>query len=216
MPAAPQAVRATHVAGLSGTAGVSLAPPRFVGAATSVLEVDAAATEQRNDLRQQTLGTRIDRASGHVRAQPVGASSVDESPDNAVHTVLYPFGKGGFYAKEDKSNLTREHHRKKTLLSVAEPNHNAEELLWHEHQGQVKRSLHGESVRLAGADTVNAATPSVARAHTTMWEQANRGLRKHITSAEAFTTGVPKKMVGGKAYWCPASSTYRQRVTQRG
>ena len=37
-----------------------------------------------------------------------------------------------------------------------------------------------------------------------LWHQANRGLRKHITSAEAFTTGVRKKMVGGKAYWAEA------------
>lgn len=126
--AAPEPVRAVHVAGLSGVAGASLAPPRFLGAAVSVLEIDAAATEDRNSLQQLTIGDRVERATGRVVAQPVRSSTVEVSPDNAVHTVLYPRGEGGYMEKEDKSNCTREHHRKKTLLSVAEPHRAAEEV----------------------------------------------------------------------------------------
>ena len=126
--AAPAPVRAVHVSGLTGVAGASLSPPRFLGAAVSVLEIDAAATEDRNSLQQQTIGNRVERGTGRVVAQPVRSSTATTSPDNAVHTVLYPRGEGGYMDKDDKSNCTREHHRKKTLLSVAEPNRAAEEV----------------------------------------------------------------------------------------
>ena len=66
---------------------------------------------------------------------------------------------------------------------------------------QVKRSLHGETARLASEDVVQTATPAVVRDHTAQWERANPQYKKHVTSTEAFTGGVPKKMVGGKAYW---------------
>jgi len=75
-------------------------------------------------------------------------------------------------------------------------------MLWYEHQMQVKRSLHGESGRLADYNVVQHATPSIIREHATAWERANPSYEKHITSTESFTNGVPKKMVGGKAYWC--------------
>jgi hypothetical protein len=128
MSGVPPPVLATHVGGLSGASGVTLVPPRFIGAAVSVLELDAAATEDRNVLGQQSVGTRVMRATSVTVAQPVLSVTAEVSPDNAVHTVLYPYGQGGFYAKGDDTNLTRDHHRKKTLLSVAEPNHAAEEV----------------------------------------------------------------------------------------
>jgi hypothetical protein len=74
-------------------------------------------------------------------------------------------------------------------------------MLWYEHQVQVKRSMHGSGPRLANADVVTHATPSVVRAQTTAWERANPQYFKHITATESFTGGVPKKMIGGKAFW---------------
>ena len=76
---------------------------------------------------------------------------------------------------------------------------------------QIKRSLHGDGMRVAGADVVQHASPSVVRAHTETWEQANRQYYKHVSATESFTGGVPKKMVGGKAYWfvCPSLISHR-------
>jgi hypothetical protein len=124
----PAPVQATHVAGLSGVAGVALAPPRYVGAAVSVLELDVAATEERNALRHQMLGDRIERSSGTIIAQAVTGDSSNTSPANATHTTLYSHGQGGFVDKTDDSNCTRQHHRKKTLLSVADPLRTAQEV----------------------------------------------------------------------------------------
>ena len=56
------------------------------------------------------------------------AKSAFESPDNAALTVPYWRGAGGFYKKEDKTNVTKDHHNKKTLCSVAEPLRAAEEV----------------------------------------------------------------------------------------
>ena len=99
-------------------------------------------------------------------------------------------------------------------------------MLWYEHQVQVKRSMHGSGPRLANADVVTHATPSVVRAQTTAWERANPQYFKHITATESFTGGVPKKMIGGKAFWYKSTPTatcasgvettdHKQRITTR-
>ena len=75
------------------------------------------------------------------------------------------------------------------------------QLLLYEHQMQVKRGLHGKGPRLATDGVVEHVTAADVREHTTTWEGANRQYWKHITASESFTHGVPKKMVGGKAYW---------------
>ena len=74
-------------------------------------------------------------------------------------------------------------------------------MLWYKHQMQVKSSLHGDGPRLASHDLAQHASPQAVRDHTTAWERANPGQRRNVTSIESFTSGVPKKMVGGKAYW---------------
>jgi hypothetical protein len=93
---APGRAAPLHIAGLSGATGTSLTPPRYTGGAMSVHELDSAATEERNSLSHQSLGERRLRDFQEhrtcAREQPVLATSIETSPDNAVHTVLYPHG----------------------------------------------------------------------------------------------------------------------------
>ena len=78
-------------------------------------------------------------------------------------------------------------------------------MLWYEHQVQTKRLLHSGGARMVNNDVAKHATPGVVRAHTEAWNTANASYQQHVTSTESFTGGVPKSMVGGKAYWCSNS-----------
>jgi len=114
--------QAHRVSGLGSTCGVSLNAPRFLGSATTVLDFDGAATEQCNSLGYHSFGDRVLRSdpSSHYE-QPVLGESAETSPENAVHTVLYPYGEGGFVSKRDKTGVLRDHFRKMRLCSCAEP-----------------------------------------------------------------------------------------------
>jgi hypothetical protein len=185
-----------------------LVPNRIVGALTTVNEMDSAAGLQRNRVSEQSAGTLRHRSEPDVDVEMPYATTggASSAPENAVHTTLYPKGKGGYIDKP--TACTRPHFRKLRLGGANDRFPNAFEFLWYHFQEINKRSMHTQGPRvLAGVvaesmtnDVMQRQSAALQQAHATM-SAANPGLRPHVTLEESVTGGVSKTVIGGKAYW---------------
>ena len=132
------------------------------------------------------------------------AANATKSAENAIHTVLYPRGVGGYVeaSKDDSNLLTKQQHRKMRLQSVADPFRYSEEFFWSEHQLMNKKALHGTGAKLVNAELAQHATQRLARQHGQEWERrmdllkgAGLGrLAGNVTSEESFAGSVPSKV----------------------
>ena len=96
------------IAGLPAYAPQLLDPPRFIGAAASVLEPDASATDERNAWNHQELGTKRKRTQPGVEAiAPAEGDSDASAPGNAANPTLFRYGKGDFWEEKKNSNQDR-------------------------------------------------------------------------------------------------------------
>jgi hypothetical protein len=212
---------ASEPAGVGGPASRRLTSQQntITGVYTGMAEPDTSAMASRNDIENQTIGTTRARPPQTTRSmtatllksklQQLTARSNNPamSADNAVHTVLYPFGKGGWHEREDKSQCSRSHHRKARLGSVATPMRAAQEYLWNHFQTLNKSSLHGSKGR---TKMVNPTVVLHAKQHDidqhrtearARLDQSNPEFAIHIDVDDTFTKTVGASVVGGKAYW---------------
>ena len=84
---------AQHLQGAAADRARLLTPRPIIGAAQSVYEPPAAAGDERNGWQQQQLGTSRKRAApDSLQTVQAAAKRAALSPDNAVHTTLFPRG----------------------------------------------------------------------------------------------------------------------------
>ena len=84
---------AQHLQGAAADGARLLTPRPIIGAAQSVYEPPAAAGDERNGWQQQQLGTSRKRAApDSLKTVQAAAKRAALSPDNAVHTTLFPRG----------------------------------------------------------------------------------------------------------------------------
>jgi hypothetical protein len=184
----------------------------IVGAYTTVDNLSTAAVSDANAIQHQTIGTSVARPQPNQpvpQPQPVAAvaQSGEASPADAVHTTLYPYGKGGHVTKADETQCDKHHHRKFRLASVATPFRTHEEFLWFSHQSTTKDSMHGSvnGQRIVNPAIAEHATASDVdtqrRQAAALLAKANQAHVQNVDVDDTFSTKVGANVVGGKAYW---------------
>lgn len=168
----------------------------FTGLYQTVEELDPSATTRANQLGNQTLGTTRTRHDGATHHQPAVGTGRRSAIDGALHTTLYYKTGGAHY--EHESACPAEHYRKLRLGGANPKFRHAEEFLWSQYQQAIKKQFHARGPRLVNAEVAAAATPATVRAQHA---QVASALSHHMTTAESFSGGVSKDVVGGKRYW---------------
>ena len=185
------------VAGLTlNSASRLLQQCAFTGVYQTVEELDPSATTCANQLGNQVLGTMRTRLDNATRHQPAVGSGRGNAVDGALHTTLYYKGGGAHY--EHEGACPAEHYRKLRLGGANPKFRHAEEFLWSQYQQAIKKQFHARGPRLVNAEVAAAATPATVQAQHA---QVAAALSHHMTTAESFSGGVSKDVVGGKRYW---------------
>lgn len=188
---------AEPVAGLTlDSASRLLQQCAFTGVFQTVEELDPSATTRANQLSNQALGTVRMRLNGATREQPAVGSARSNAVDAALHPTHYYKGGGARY--EHKGACSADHYRKLRLGGANPKFRHAEEFLWSQYQQAIKKQFHARGPRLVNADVAAAATPRAVQAQHA---QVAAALSGHMTTAESFSGGVSKDVVGGKRYW---------------
>ena len=185
------------VAGLTlDSASRLLQQNAFTGVFQTVEELDPSATTRANQLENQTLGTTRTRLDGATHDQPAVGTGRSNAVDAALHTTLYYKGGGAHY--EHEGACPADHYRKLRLGGANPKFRHAEEFLWSQYQQAIKKQFHARGPRLVNAAVAAAATPATVQAQHA---QVAAALSHHMTTAESFSGGVSKDVVGGKRYW---------------
>ena len=137
---------------------------------------------------------------------PVEGESEETSPENAIHTVMFRYGKGGYYTKSDDSQARRDHYRKARIGSVATHFRTNDEFMWYQFQTLNKSTMHGNSkLKVVNPTVAQHATPDIIqqqrRAVHQMLNASDADYTKHLDVDDSFSATVGKHVVGGKAYW---------------
>lgn len=179
---------------------------------TSVDEVSSQATNATNQTQHQTIGTTVERQqmalnpTPELNHAPVEGESEETSPENAIHTVMFRYGKGGYYTKSDDSQARRDHYRKARIGSVATHFRTNDEFMWYQFQTLNKSTMHGNSkLKVVNPTVAQHATPDIIqqqrRAVHQMLNASDADYTKHLDVDDSFSATVGKHVVGGKAYW---------------
>ena len=180
----------------------------FAGAATSMLS--PGETTAAVHAASPTVGVTHLRRGNATHLQPSEGKSSRSNPDVATFTTLLPHRDGGF--ANTKTGCTRRHYVHKMFGSVATPFRRAEEFVWYHFQMGVKRALRAGGPRLVNPHVALNASKDDVDEHAAklreQWEMLQRqepDFVPYCNVRESFTGGVPKTVVGSKAYWCVAA-----------
>ena len=196
----------SHAAGVGQEPPRSLGPQGIVGMLQSVHNPAASASERRNALEHQTVGTTVSRSDPQTRQEaPAVGTSAETSPETAIHTTLFRHGQGGHHKKSDGSQAPKMHYRKSRVGSVAEPFRTYPEFTWQQFQSANKEALHASHAKMVNAQLAQSVNQNDIDTHrkqvANTLRQANPDYEKHVDVDDTFSKSVGKDIVGGKAYW---------------